>query len=296
MIKIDIKQLKYFYTIAEEGQITNAAKRLHIAQPPLSYQLKNLENELGVKLVERGSHHIKLTDAGLMLYKRAKQILTLTEATVDELKDFKKGTYGTLSIGTVSSSGASLLTGRLNTFHDKYPFVNFDIHEGNTYELLEILDKGIIEIAIVRTPFNTSGLNAIYLPKEPMVAAMINELNWNDSKVINITELNNKPIIFYKRFEKLILKACDDCNFEPTVFCKNDDARTSLLWANSGLGIAVVPKSSLRLIGSSNLIFKEINNEMLSTQIAAIWSKTGYLSSAGKNFLQLFKDNGKNEK
>lgn len=285
---MDIKQLKYFYTIAEEGQITNAAKRLHIAQPPLSYQLKSLENELGVKLVERGSRHIKLTDAGIMLYKRAKQILSLTESTVDELKDFKKGTYGTLSIGTVSSSGASLLTSRLNTFHDKYPFINFEIHEGNTYELLEILNRGVIEIAIVRTPFNTSGINSIYLPKEPMVAAMIQKLNWNDSKVIDIVELNNKPLIFYRRFEKLIFKACEDSNFEPTIFCKNDDARTSLLWANSGLGIAIVPKSSLKLIGSSNLIFKEIDNKSLSTQLAAIWLKNGYLSSAGQNFLQLF--------
>lgn len=91
---MDIKQLRYFHTIAEEGQITNAAKRLHMAQPPLSYQLKNLEDELGVKLVERGSRNIKLTDAGLILYKRAEQILSLAKSTEDELKDFKQGTHG----------------------------------------------------------------------------------------------------------------------------------------------------------------------------------------------------------
>jgi len=285
---MDIKQLKYFYVIAEEGQITSAAKRLHLSQPPLSYQLKNLEDELGVKLVERGSRNIKLTDAGLILYKRAKQILSLTKSTVDELKDFNQGTHGTLSIGTVSSSGASLLDSRLSIFHDKYPFINFEIYEGNTYELLESLTKGIIEIAIVRTPFNNSGINSILLPKEPMVAAMIKDLNWTDSKVIDITELDNKPLIFYRRFERLIFKVCQDSNFQPNVFCKNDDARTTLLWANSGLGIAIVPKSAIKLIGSSDIIFKEIDNEELSTQIAIIWSKAGYLSSAGKNFLNIF--------
>lgn len=88
--------------------------------------------------------------------------------------------------------------------------------------------------------------------------------------------------------KRLIFKVCEDLNFQPTVFCKNDDARTSLLWANSGLGIAIVPKSSIKLIGSSDIIFKEINNEELSTQIAIIWSKTGYLSYSGKNFLNLF--------
>lgn len=287
---MDIKQLKYFYVIAEEGQITSAAKRLHMAQPPLSYQLKSLEEELGVKLVERGSRSIKLTDAGLILYKRAKQILSLTKSTEDELKDFIQGTHGTLSIGTVSSSGASLLDRRLSIFHDKYPFINFEIHEGNTYELLEALDKGIIEIAIVRTPFNNSGINSILLQKEPMVAAMVKDLNWTNSKVIDITELENKPLIFYRRFERLIFKVCQNSNFQPTVFCKNDDARTSLLWANSGLGIAIVPKSAIKLIGSSDIIFKEIMSEELSTQIAIIWSKTGYLSSAGKKFLELFSD------
>ncbi|OOM16009.1 LysR family transcriptional regulator [Clostridium saccharobutylicum] len=285
---MDIKQLKYFYVIAEEGQITSAAKKLHIAQPPLSYQLKNLEDELGVKLVERGSRSIKLTDAGVILYKRAKQILSLTKSTVDELKDFKQGISGTLSIGTVSSSGASLLDSRLNIFHDKYPFINFEIHEGNTYELLELLNKGIIEIAIVRTPFNNSGINSIFLEKEPMTAAMVKDLNWTDSKVIDIRELEDKPLIFYRRFERLIFKVCHDLNFNPNVFCKNDDARTSLLWANSGLGIAIVPRSAIKLIGSSDIIYKEINNEELSTQIAIIWSKTGYLSSGGKNFLELF--------
>ncbi len=288
MKKIDIKQLKYFYTIAEEGQITNAAKRLHIAQPPLSYQLKNLENELGVQLVERGSRNIKLTDAGRILYKRAKQILSLTKSTEDELKDFKHGVKGTLSIGTVSSSGASLLNSRMSIFHEKYPFINFEIHEGNTFKLLESLHKGVIEIAIVRTPFNTSGINSILLEKEPMVAAMVKNLSWTNSNVINIKELYNKPLIFYRRFERHIFKACEAYNFEPTVFCKNDDARTSLLWANAGLGIAIVPKSSLKLIGSSDIIFKEIVSEELSTQIAIIWSKTEYLSSAGKNFLESF--------
>lgn len=288
MIKIDIKQLKYFYTIVEEGQITTAAKKLHMAQPPLSYQLKNLEEELGVKLLDRGNRNIKLTPAGLMLYNRAKQILSLTQTTIDEIKDFNNGINGILSIGTVSSSGSSLLTDRLNKFHNEYPSVSFEIHEGNTYELLEILNKGIIEIAIVRTPFSKEGINYIYLPEEPMIAAFTKKFNWNKDKIMGMEQLKDKPLIFYKRFEKIIYDTCEICGFQPKVFCKNEDARTSLLWANAGLGIAIVPKSSFKLIGSSNLIYKELNNVSLKTQIAAIWLKNGYLSPAAKNFLDTF--------
>lgn len=287
---MDIKQLKYFYTIVEEGQITSAAKRLHIAQPPLTYQLKSLEDELGAKLIERGSRsrNIELTDAGRMLYKRAKQILTLTETAANEVKDIKKGMSGTLAIGTISSSGAHILTSQLNEFHERYPFINFELYEGNTYELLESLNKGIIELAFVRTPFSSFGINTVYLPKEPMIVAMTEALDWTNSGSIDISELNNKPLIFYKRYKELIYKACEDANFQPNAFCINEDARTSLLWANRGLGIAIVPKSSFDLIGSSNLIYKEIDNKLLSTQIAIVWSKNGYLSSAGKNFLSIF--------
>lgn len=287
---MDIKQLKYFYTIVEQGQITNAAKKLHIAQPPLSYQLKSLEDELDVKLVERGSRsrNIKLTDAGRMLYKRAKQILILTETAANEMNNFKKGMCGTLSIGAISSSGAYLLNSKLDEFHEKYPFINFEIYEENTHELLELINKGIIEIAFVRTPFNNFGIKSIHLPEEPMIAAMTKDMNWTHSKIIDIAELNNKPLIFYKRYKELIYKACRDSNFEPNAFCINEDTRTSLLWANRGLGIAVVPESSLELVGSSNLIYKEIDNELLSTQIALVWSKNGYLSSAGENFLNMF--------
>lgn len=287
---MDFKQLKYFYTIAEEEQITSAAKRLHIAQPPLSYQLKMLEEELGVKLLERGSRKIQLTDAGKILHERAEQILELTESTVKELKDFSKGVEGTLSLGTVSSSGSILLTDRLIKFHNMYPNVNFELFEGNTFKVMEMLNRGIIDIGIVRTPFNKDGLESIYLPKEPMFAVMDKHLDWDENKSnITLAELENRPLVIYRRFEKLIFKSCEKFGFEPKIFCKNDDARTTLLWAKMGMCIAIVPKSAFNLIGSENLVNKEINEPDLATQIAAIWMKDRYLSSAARNFLESFK-------
>lgn len=288
---MDIKQLKYFLTIAEEGQITAAAKKLNMAQPPLSFQLKALEDELGVKLVERGSRKIKLTDAGRILYNRADQILKLTGSTVRELKDFAEGVEGTLSIATVSSSGSILLTERLKKFHDKYPNVNFEISEGNSYKILELLTSGLIEIGIVRTPLNLENFESIYLPEEPMVAVMTRDLEWESNKeIILLKELINKPLIMYRRFEKLILECCKKSGFEPKIFCKNDDARTTLLWAEAGLGIAIVPKSAVQLIGSTNLIYKEIDEQALRTQIAAIWVKNRYISSSAKHFLEVFEE------
>lgn len=286
---MDIRQLRYFLAIAEQGQITSAAKRLNMAQPPLSQQLKLLEDELGVKLVERGSRKIELTDAGQILRNRAEQILELTDATVKELKDFSSGVQGTLSIGAVSSSGATLLPDRIYKFHKSYPGINFEIWEGNTYRILEILNSGIIEIGIVRTPFNIQSFESICLPREPMVAAINSNLYWDEHKeYIHLSELANKPLIIYRRFEKLITEACEKAGFEPNILCKTDDARSTLLWADSGIGIAIVPKVALKLINSTNLRYKKIDGPSLETQIAAIWMKNRYLSTAARHFLEYF--------
>jgi DNA-binding transcriptional LysR family regulator len=286
---MDIKQLKYFLTIAEEGQITSAAKKLHMAQPPLSQQLKALEEELGVKLIERGPRQIQLTDAGEILMARARQILELSNSTINEIKDYSSGLKGTLSIGTVSSSGATLLNNIITDFNKKYPGIKFEIHEGNTFTTLELLNRGVIEVGIVRTPFKALGFECRYMKSEPMIAAMTKEYcDGEEKKHINIRDLKDKPLIIYRRFEQLIHETCLEEEFEPKVFCKNDDARTTLLWANAGLGVGIMPRSVFEMGINSNLIYKVIENESLRTSIAAIWSKDRYISSLAKKFIDCF--------
>ena len=116
---MDLKQLRYFVAIAEEGTISAAAKKLHISQPPLSHQLMQLETELGVQLITRGARRSSLTDAGRILYKRARQLISLADAAEREIVDFGNGLQGTLHLGTVSSSGAALLGRRLAAFRAK---------------------------------------------------------------------------------------------------------------------------------------------------------------------------------
>ncbi|MBC3797670.1 LysR family transcriptional regulator [Acetobacterium tundrae] len=286
---MDIKQLKYFLAIAEEGQITSAAKKLNMAQPPLSHQLKLLEEELGVKLFERGPRHVQLTDSGKILMNRAHQILELTNSVVKEVTDLSNGLQGTLSIGTVSSSGATLLNERMSEFHKQYDNIKFEIFEGNTFTLIDLLNKGIIEVGIVRTPFNALNFECKYAKTEPMIAAIPKEMNWESNNMtLSIRELKNKPLIIYRRFEQLICDTCMEHGFAPEIFCKCDDARTALLWANAGTGIAIIPKSAFELAANSNLVVKEIKSEKLKTKIAAIWVKDRYISPLASNFIKSF--------
>jgi DNA-binding transcriptional LysR family regulator len=288
-MSMDIKQLTYFIAIVEEGNITSAANKLHMAQPPLSNQLKLLEDELGTKLLERGARKVKLTDAGKILYKRAKHILEITNSTAKEIEEFRKGIQGTLKLGTISSSGTVLLSRRIIDFNKKYPNIKFEIHEGNTYELIEMINSGIIEVGIVRTPFNSKNFECLYLEQEPMVAVMSENYKFiNKSDEIVLNDLNGEPLIIYRRFEKILLSEFEGLGFEPNIFCINDDARTTILWARAGLGIGIVPKSAVNFEFVNNIKYKIINEESLRTQIAAIWIKERYLSIGAKRFLEFF--------
>lgn len=213
----------------------------------------------------------------------------MTDSTTRELKDFVKGISGTLSIGTVSSSAATLLQERLMEFHQVYAGVKFEIHEGNTYRVLDLLNKGIVEVGIVRTPFNSAGLECVYTSSEPMIAVMAPQYDWTGGEPeIKIGELRKQPLIIYRRFEQLIRETCLENGFEPQVFCMNDDARTTLLWANAGLGIGIIPRSALILANNSNVLSKVIRSDSLNTRVAAVWMKDKYLSSLAVKFIENF--------
>lgn len=286
---MEIKQLLYFVTLVTEGNITAASKKLHIAQPALSNHLKNLEEQLEIKLFHRGSRKITLTDAGEILYNKANNILELGNSIKKELDDTKNGVKGTLKIGTVSAIDADMLENHFFRFHKKYEKIKYEIYEGITPEIINLLLSGIIEIGIVRTPFESLGLNTIYMDSEPMIAAYSSDYNIDDLKEkVLIEELNEKPLIIYRRFKKVVLAAFQKEQINPNIICINDDSRTSLSWANAGLGVAIVPMSSRSLVLAKNLKYKIIDNEALYTQNAIITLKNAELSTVAANFLKEF--------
>ncbi len=287
---MDLKQLQYFVTIVEEGSISAAAKKLHMCQPPLSYQLKMLEDEFGVRLLSRGARRVTLTDAGEHLYKRALNMLDLADTTRREMEDLGDGLRGTLNLGTVTSSGAALLDARMIEFHRLCPEVSFNVSEGNTYTMIDALMRGMIEMAIVRTPFKQDNLECVFLEKEPMVVVATQA--WMDPQELSPVRmdwLKDKPLILYKRFETLIGSACYQAGFEPKTLCKNDDARTSLLWAAAGLGYAIVPRSAALMMKNQALLLREIEDEQMYTQLAAVYRKGSYLSTIAQTFLKVFR-------
>ena len=286
---MNLKQLKYFMAIAEEHQITAAANKLHIAQPPLSYELSSLERELGVTLVKRGPRNAELTDAGQLLYKRADQILAMTTATEREVQNYGRGMSGILSIGAISSSGGILPNEAMLEFTKHYPDVRFEIHEGNTFAIIDMVEKGIVDIGIVRTPFHTERYNCRFSVREPMEAVMTKENEYGrDRKSITLAELAEAPLIIYRRYEQVFNKTFSAENLAPFIACINDDARTTYIWAKKGFGVGLMPKSILSVLNPAEMICKDIASDALMTQIAVIWKKDRYLSPPAGKFIELF--------
>lgn len=286
---MDLKQLILFITIADEGNITAASKKLHIAQPALSNQLKILEENLNTKLMNRGSRKMTMTEAGKILYRKAKHILELTESAHKEIDDYNNGITGTVSIGMIPLVDSTLLNGELVKFSEENPQIKYELYEGSTHEILELLFNGIIEVGIVRTPFNTRGLQVQYWDEEPMIALYSSKYTFSSaSHKISLKELKDKPITITRRLEKIVTTACLDAGFEPDIFCLNDYLPVNLLWAEAGMGIAVIPLSALSLVKNKTMKYKIINEPSFYTRNAIITVKNRYLSNVTKKFLCLF--------
>lgn len=289
---MDIRDMRCFFAIVEEGNISSAAKRLNMAQPPLSRQMKQLEEKLGVQLFERGSRRIKLTEAGQLLLERVEQILGIVDGTMKEIAELNTGVGGTISIGTVTTSGATLLPRLINKFYSLYPNVKFQLWEGDGYRILELLNNRVIEVGIIRSPFDSGIYDSIALPEEPLVIAMKKGECYcgEDPEAVRLIDLADKPMIIPRRWKAMFEEWCERAGFTPNIVCVSDGILLNIIWTKLGIGMALVPKSTEELISDSSLIYKRIIEPAVSTQTAVVWVRNRKMSASSKHFLDLLRD------
>ncbi|MDE5715842.1 MAG: LysR family transcriptional regulator [Anaeroplasmataceae bacterium] len=279
---MDIHQLECFKTVVEEGSILRASIKLNISQPPLSRMMSQLEEELKTTLFLRGKS-ITLTNTGKLLYERACSILDLKNNTLKEISTLEMKNEITLNIGIVSSSTNLLYNHTIPHFHTNYPKVRFNIQEANTYQLIELLNQKLIDLAIVRTPFDATNFIVEYFHKEPMIA--ISKEQFGDSK-INLKNLDGKPLIIYRRFKELLIQLFKQAQLEFNTIAEVDDAKTAILLASTGLGITLVPQSAYRTFEHLNLNVAEITKKELETCLGVIQRKGDKLNATYTAFIE----------
>lgn len=281
---MDLRSLKYFVTIVEEKTLKKASTRLNIAQPALSIELRKLEEELDVLLFERKNRGLVITKEGRLLYQKSLALLQMASNIKEDIQDKKNKV---IRLGAMSSSFGIYISDCLNEFIANNTNISFDITECSTFELLEKLNNDEIELAFVRSSFKNMNVEYIPFKEEAMVAVGKSELFNTTSNIISLNELSILPLIFYKRFELTLAEAFAHKKLPFHYLCKCDDAKTAILWANQGLGIAVVPASVIGL--SKGLEVKIIDSDSLKTTPMIVYKSYDGLSQQARMLVDAYK-------
>ncbi|MCD1258390.1 LysR family transcriptional regulator [Paenibacillus athensensis] len=299
---MDLRQLRYFLTVAEEGQVTGAAKLLNMEQPPLSRQLKLMEQELGVQLFDRSGNRLKLTQAGALLRVRAETLLRQFHETVQEVKELDAGVQGVLSIGTAVSC-ISLLPDKIRRFGEQYPRVSFKIQEGDHFLLGELLEQRQIELVVTRLPFEAASGAERYaelkLPSDPFVALLPQDwgppapANNGDTAAISLKELARHPFLTLKTdhtflMHEQVMNEFRQSSLAPHVLCECSSVAVILSFVAAGIGATVLPKSVTSSFPLAGIRLLDIADAQFESQAGLVWLADRYLSTSARRFIDSF--------
>lgn len=282
---MDLRQLRYFIAVVEEETVTAAARKLNMTQPPLTAQIQLLEKELNCSLFLRKGRRLQITEAGRHFYQKAQVILGLCDAAVAEMRDFDRGTAGTLRVGEVSSIQDGIFTRWITEFARQYPQVRYEVYSANTYQLLEMVRSGQLDVAIIRTPFSAPDMKQVVLEEETMLA--VGEARYFQDyygKTLLLEELSGKPLILYRRWEQILKARFEARGLVPVIRCSTDTAQATLALAGSGMGIGILPASAVSRRIQNCMAVRSLEDEGLRSCIVMICKNRDSISKTAQLF------------
>ncbi|WP_303834911.1 LysR family transcriptional regulator [Ruminococcus flavefaciens] len=289
---MEIRVLRYFLTIAREGSITSAAEQLHITQPTLSRQIKDLEDELGQKLFHRSSHSMKLTQEGFIFRKRAEEIVAMVDKTSAEFLSMDKPIAGDIYIGGGETLAVSLIADLISKLRTEYPDIRYHLYSGNEADVTERLDRGLLDFGILVQPANVTKYDYIHLPAEDIWGVVMRKDSpLAKKKAIAKADIIDLPLIFSRQvlntksennaFIQWFGDDFDKLNIVTTFNLMYNAA----LMVKSGVGYAVGIDGITNTSDESELCFRPLVPKMISG-LDLIWKKYQAFSPAAELFLE----------
>ena len=284
---MDIRVLQYFLAVAREESITKAAETLRMTQPPLSRQLKDLEDELGKQLLIRGSKKVTLTEDGMLLRKRAEELVNLMEKTKAELTSSNENINGEIYIGCGETEAISFLAQAAHDLQKKHPLIHYHIYSGDAKRVMEKLDKGLIDFGLLVGPTDISKYDYIRLPaKDTWGVLMRKDSPLAEKESVLAEDLWDKP---------LILSHQAALNMEMFSWLKTDISKLNVVatydlvynaaqFVKMGFGYVIALDKIINTTGDSNLCFKPLFPS-LEVELCIVWKKYQVLSRASNTFL-----------
>ena len=288
---MDLRALHYFIVVAEELNITRAAERLNMSQPPLSNQIKGLEEELGVQLFIRGKRQLTITDAGMHLFRRARQIMELTEQTQQEMQSME-GLTGDLNISLVEGRAPFLLARWISGFRLEFPRVSVHLWNGSGDEVMERLHRGLADLALVAAPYSPEQLDGFSVGREPWVAMMSREhpLAKEESRFLPLQALVGQSLYIPSRRSRLdsIRAWFEELGEEPTIAGDLSNYIDAVALAEQNAGICIYPMTTYN---ESELIVKKIITESArQVEYALVWRRNDRQTQIQEEFVNYVQD------
>lgn len=288
---MEIRVLRYFLTVVREEGINRAAEVLHITQPTLSRQLAQLEDEVGVKLFHRGSRKITLTDEGILLRRRAEEILSLVDRAEQELMEQDIKVEGRIVIGGGELAAMRELPDLIASFREKYPLVTFDLFTGNADLVKEQMEKGLIDIGVLLEPVDMEKFDFIRLKgRERWVVLMRPDDPLAQKESIRAEDLKDAPLILPRRtnVQNEAVNWLGDSFRESQVIFTSNLATNSALMVQRGLAYSLVIEGALPFWDKENIIFRPFFPELTANSVFA-WKKQQPFSPAVSKFIDHMK-------
>lgn len=288
---MEIRVLRYFLTVVREQSITKAADVLHITQPTLSRQLAQMEDEIGVRLFERGSRKITLTNEGLLLRRRAEEILQLVDKTEKELIEQDEQVEGKITIGCGEIGAVQLLPDLFESFHEKYPLVTFDIYSATADHVKEQMERGLVDIGLLLEPIDIERYDFIRLDmKERWVVVMRPDCSLAEKEYVTAKELSKLPLIMPRRLKvqsELASWFGDYYDSLNVLFTSNLNTNAAVM-VSRGLGYSIVIEGMMPFWDQSKITYRPLYPPLTATSVLA-WKRGQPFSLAATKFIEHIK-------
>jgi DNA-binding transcriptional LysR family regulator len=246
---MELRHLRYYVAVAEELHFGRAAERLHMAQPPLSQQIKQLEQDLGATLLERSTRKVELTAAGQAFLERARGLLAELDSAVEETRTIAAGLGGRIAIGFTGSATYELLPALARVLHEETPDLRLELKgELLTPVQVEALLDHSIDIGFLRPPVRNAALEVRVLRREPLIAVLPESHRLATGTSVRLADLRDEPFITYPAQHKsvvydAVLDACESAGYLPAHRIEVSETSTLVSFVAAGLGVALVPAS-----------------------------------------------------
>ena len=276
--------MQYFLAVTREGNISAAAQSLNLSQPSLSRQLKDLEDELGAKLFIRGNRRIELTEEGLILRKRAGEIMQLVELTESEISEVKNNISGTLSIGAGESLSMHRITEVFRRLKENYPDIRLNVVSGDTEDLQDRLDRGLLDFALIFTDFDRNAYHHLTLEEKEIFGVIMRKDDaLAENEYITVTDLYDKPLIVSRANGLDIFSGSQARRLQ--VAATYNLLYNASLMVEDGIGVAISFDGLVDTSENSSLCFRPLYPE-ISVSPSLIWKRHQKLSIISQLFIK----------